>query len=188
MEIKHYFKQVDNVFAESRLLKFLFLVMAVVTVLNYQTAKNATNDRRTVVIPLVASGEIWVTGNTVSEDYLVAMARIITSAVGTYTAASARKQFNEVLALIHPSRHDAVRKRLMELTEEIKKFPSVSSMVTWVGGNPVEKTSDKIIVHALKSRIVNGDTTRTEKRKFIIEYKVENGRFWVMNLGETSDD
>lgn len=186
MNLNLFQQKTDNLFAENRLLKICFVLVLLISLSNWQAIRTAFKQQKTVVIPLSASGDLWVSGNQASETYLRHMARYLTAMIGNYTASTARRQFEEILHLYGPAHYAEAKTGFEKLSDQIERYPTVSSRVTWVGRDPMllDEVSEKITIQLEKERLVNGDVTRTEDKTIEIDYYILDGRFWIEAINE----
>ncbi|HEX7931313.1 MAG TPA: TraE/TraK family type IV conjugative transfer system protein, partial [Sphingomicrobium sp.] len=124
--IHRYLQGSSNLFEENRLLKFaivgLFGMTAVLGAVIYSSDQN----RRTVIVPFGASGDLYVTGSKPSDDYMRTMTRNVVSLAGTYSAYSADRQFQELLSIVHPSAYNSMRDSLTGILGELANNPTLS--------------------------------------------------------------
>ncbi len=188
MRVDLYQQKTANLFAENRLLKFAMAAMVAVSLVNWNAARNALDSTKTVIVPVGARGMLEVSTASASDDYLRAMARYITHQLGTYTASTARHQFEEVLALFAPEHYAAAKHQFESLAEHIERYPNVASLIHWTGQAPLKRAEDKLIISALKRRLVNGNTARADSVMYEIHYALREGRFWILNIKEHTDE
>lgn len=181
--IHRYLQGSSNLFEENRLLKFavvgLFGVTSVLGLVIYSSNQN----QRTVVVPFGASGDLYVTGNTLSTAYLRTMTRNIVAMAGTYSAYSADRQFQELLTLVHPSAFNSVRDSLNGILDELADNPTLSIATYIRADQPVTYTERDIVVPVEKVRVIGG-VIRKFRGLLRIRYALDNGRFWLTALSE----
>lgn len=185
--LHRYLQGSSNLFEENRLLKFavvgLFGVTAVLGAVVYSSDQN----RRTVIVPFGAGGDLYVTGNTPSATYLKAITRNIVALAGTYSAYSADQQFRELLSIAHPSAYNAMRDSFTALLDELANNPTLSIAAYIRGDQPVTWTKNEIVVPVEKVRVIGG-VIRKFRGTFRISYVVDHGRFWLVRLSEENFD
>ena len=185
--IHRYLQGSSNLFEENRLLKFaivgLFAITAVLGTVVYSSDQN----RRTVIVPFGASGDLYVTGSKPSAAYLRAMTHNIVSLSGTYSAYSADRQFQELLSIAHPSAYNSMRDGLNAVLDELSSNPTLSIATYIRSDQPVTWTDKEILVPVEKIRVIGG-VIRKFRGTIRIGYAVENGRFWLTRLSEEKFD
>ncbi len=185
--IHRYLQGSSNLFEENRLLKFaivgLFGITAVLGAVVYSSDQN----RRTVVVPFGASGDLYVTGSTPSSGYLRAMTRNIVTLSGTYSAYSADRQFQELLSIVHPSAYESMRDTLNGVLDELSTNPTLSIATYIRPDQPVSWTDSQIMVPVEKVRVIGG-VIRKFRGNLRIRYMIDAGRFWILALTEEKFD
>jgi len=190
MDLNIYQKKVDNVFAENRILKFGFVVLLVMSIGNWHAINSAVDNQRVVIVPAAASGDFWISGNEASIPYLRQMARYVTGMISNYTAATARAQFEEILALYTPETYAEAKVSFEKLSDQIERHPTVSSRAIWSGQEPfkIDEENKIFIVSVTRERLVSGDVTQSENRFINIDYNITDGRFWIESIQEISKE
>lgn len=185
--IHRYLQGSSNLFEENRLLKFaivgLFGITAVLGAVVYSSDQN----RRTIVVPFGASGDLYVTGSKPSTAYLRAITRDIVALSGTYSAYSADRQFQELLSIVHPSAYNGMRDNLNAILDELANNPTLSIATYIRPDQPVTWTDTEIVVPVEKVRVIGG-VIRKFRGNLRIGYVVDNGRFWLTRLSEENFD
>jgi conjugal transfer pilus assembly protein TraE len=185
--IHRYLQGSANLFEENRLLKFavagLFGITAVLGAVVYSSDQN----RRTVIVPFGAGGDLYVTGNRPSPTYIRAITRNIVALAGTYSAYSADRQFQELLSIAHPSAYNGMRDTFNALLDELADNPTLSIATYIRSDQPVSWTTDEILVPVEKVRVIGG-VIRKFRGNLRIAYAVDSGRFWLVRLSEEKFD
>lgn len=187
LQLDGFVQHSSNIFAENRLLKFGFACVTVIMlVLFYRiiTIDDAVKER---LIPLGAQGDLVISGNSASDDYLVSMGKYIVYMLGNYHAGSIRGQLNELLKIYHPTTYTQTRDAFNEVADRAERYASVSFAVQWDSGRPIALTDSTIEVRARRLRIVGDSVPRKETVTFRIHYVIEQGRFWIRNVEELTD-
>lgn len=185
--IHRYLQGSANLFEENRLLKFAVLGLFGVTSVLGAVVYSSDQNRRTVIVPFAAGGDLYVTGNSPSPTYLRAMTRNVVALAGTYSAYSADRQFQELLSIAHPSAYNGMRDMFTALLDEFADNPTLSIATYIRGDQPVTWTNQEILVPVEKVRVIGG-VIRKFRGHVRIGYAVENGRFWLTRLSEEKFD
>lgn len=184
MELDIYQQKVSNVFGENRILKFGFIILLLATVGNWFTLESLIDKNRVIIVPVNPSGDLWVSGNEASIGYLRQMARYITNQIGNYTASTARNQFKELLHLYTADSYSEATSGFEQLSDKIERYPTISYRAVWDGNDPlsIDFGNTNMVINVTHERLVNGDVTRREKKKFIIDYHIVDGRFYIESI------
>jgi conjugal transfer pilus assembly protein TraE len=185
--IHRYLQGSANLFEENRLLKFSIVGLFGITAVLGAEIYSSDQNRRTVIVPFGAGGDLYVTGTKPSTDYLRAMTRNIVELSGTYSAYSAGPQFQELLGIAHPSAYNAMRDSLNGILDDLSDNPTLSIATYIRADQPVTWTSTEITVPVEKVRVIGG-VIRKFRGDLRIGYAVENGRFWLTHLIEDKFD
>jgi conjugal transfer pilus assembly protein TraE len=185
--IHRYLQGSSNLFEENRLLKFAIVGLFGITAVLGVVVHSSDQNRRTVIVPFGAGGDLYVTGSKPSAAYLRAMTRNIVSLSGTYSAYSADRQFQELLSIAHPSAYNSMRDGLNAVLDELSNNPTLSIATYIRSDQPVTWTDREIFVPVEKVRVIGG-VIRKFRGTIRIGYAVENGRFWLTRLSEEKFD
>lgn len=185
--IHRYLQGSANLFEENRLLKFAIVGLFAITAVLGAEIYSSDQNRRTVIVPFGAGGDLYVTGTAPSDNYLRAMTRNVVALAGTYSAYSASQQFQAVLGIAHPSAYNAMRDSLNAILDDLANNPTLSIATYIRTDQPVTWTSSEITVPVEKVRVIGG-TIRKFRGNLRIGYTVENGRFWLTHLIEDKFD
>ena len=180
-----YLQKSSNLFRENKLLKVGFVAVLVMNVLNWHEVHNIVDAQKTVLTPVGATGNLWVTNDTVSDDYALLMTRYVMHQIGDYKAPFARQQFRELTRMFVNDAAGEARNRFEAMATEIEKYPTASSEISFaprdVKHDPVAHV---IKLTGLKLRYLNGVETGKEPKTFVIEYRISNGTFAINRLLE----
>ncbi|MEO1280122.1 MAG: TraE/TraK family type IV conjugative transfer system protein [Pseudomonadota bacterium] len=180
--VSRFLQDSSNLWAENRILKFTSVACLVSVLLMSIVVAGQANRVRTIVVPFGGnSGDLLIVGNEPSVEYLGSIARNVVQLTGTYTAATAEHQFNEVLKFVHPSVYEATRADWKKLVASLRDYRDVSFATYVLPQKPIEVSGSKIRVPAQRSRYLGGKSS-TEVGTVVIDYVVENGRWWMTSV------
>ena len=177
---------IDSLQSRNRGLGIALVVLAGLNIANLVALFAAQAHVQTVVVPI--GGEGMQIGNGKADArYIRRTARYIINQLGTYSAATAKDQYHELLQMFAPSQITAAGVYFDKLVADIERYPSISSIVEWAGQNPLKYTSDMIQVVGVKERLVNGEVTDRKGVHYCIRYHIEDARFYIDNVQEKED-
>ena len=179
-----YLQKSSNVFAENKTLRLMFAAILAVVLMNTVAIQRIKSHTQTFLVPMGYSVEYAFTGATPSENYLRDIGLFIIQMAGDISAANAQQQFEDILAIWHPSTAAEYRKRFMAISKELKKYPSTSYDVIWNASQPITLKPGEIRIQAAKKKIVGKAVTATTSLEYKIEYRFESGRFSIVHLKE----
>ncbi len=182
--IGSYLQDSSNVFAENRLLKLGVGIIACVSLWNGYAVHRLKDTLRTEILPPFSEKKWVITGNDANDDYLADMARHIVQSLGTWNPGSVRVQLNQLLRYIHPQAYPKYRDPFTRIADRAERYASVSFAVHWDPGQAIERHGNTLKLHAVRRRITGDQVSRTEKVEYLIDFKIESGRFWVTDIIE----
>lgn len=186
MNGKKYLSTIDAALHNSRALMVAFSVSMMFNVLSWYAWYQAKTQTQVVIMPV--GGEGMQIGNGRADPrYMRRMARYITNQVGTYTAASARAQYQELLDLFPPESITGAAKYFDSLAADIERYPSIASQIYFSGDQPLRYTKDIMQVRVMKERLVNGVVSDRKQVHYCLNYRIEESRFWLVNITEKEE-
>ncbi len=181
-----YLHLLDSLQHRNRFLGLSLMVLVGINIVNLGALMKAQTRTQTIVVPVGGEG-MQIGNGKADEKYIRRMARYITNQVGSYSAGTARGQYQELLQLFAPTQVTEVAKYFDKLVADIERYPSISSNVEWAGDRPLKFTSNMIQVLAIKERYVNGAVTERKQVHYCITYHVEDARFFIDRLDEKGE-
>jgi len=172
----------SNIFAENRLLKFVVVALGIAVVINTAGLFMALNSQRVILVPPVVNSKISVSGDKASDEYLKEFARYILNLALTYNPVNARSQFSELLAVYDPAEFQASRKELYELADKIENTKASSAFYIQSIINDTEKR--RLEVTGTKKTYMVDQKAEDAQKVYLIEYRIENGKFILVRLYE----
>jgi len=179
--------KIDGLMVKNRLLVIALVVMLAFNLMNWGSLMAAQARTQVVVIPPGESDGMKIGDGKADPRYLRRMARYIINQIGTYSAGSARMQYQEILELFPPDKVTGAAKVFDSLAADIERYPSIASNVLWTGDNPLKFTSKLIQVRTLKERLVNGNVSERKQVFYCLSYHIEDTRFWLDNIIEKEE-
>ena len=178
-----------RLFAENRLLKLCALVMALATAGQCLLSWQRDQQQRTLVLPLGCGGlEYQIYSDRADDVYLKQMIRLVLDLKGNIQPATARIRFNELLRLVHPSAYGRLQTRWREEADTLKQYPAISYQVL-IDEDTHPRVTDhsRIEVRAQRQRRVGPTVAGTDTVRYRLHYRIEHGRFWLLDLEELLD-
>lgn len=183
MKLGLFVQKTSNLYAENRILKFAILVIGTVVLLNTGLLFVSMSRQRTILIPAGLDTKASVTDTTADADYLRQMARYVSGLALTYTPATARSQFEELLPLFAPETFSANKSMLYDLAETIEKTSSGS--VYHPQRFTLDEQNQTIEILGPKTTYVqdlqsSGNVITT----YLLKFRMVNGKFLIVELVE----
>ena len=182
MKLDIFLNKAANTKAQNRLLKLIVMVIGATVLVNTYLLHKYINSRRTVLIPPAMNSRVEILGDKASDEYIKEFTRYTLALILNYTPATARGQFDEALALYAPQVYQKVSKMLYDLADTIEI--THTSNVFYISGISVNSDRSLIEVKGLNTRFVQDRHSKSERKTYLIQYKIENGRFMILELSE----
>jgi len=182
MRLKMFLNKADNIKAENRLLRFTVVVIGLACVISVILSYGALKYQRTIILPPVVDRRIEISGNSVNDDYVKLFTRYTSSLLLNYTPYTFREQSNELLKLFTPEFYNAFNNKLTVMADNIERL-SVSS-VFYPQKLSINQEKHEVVVQGLRQQYSHGASIEDMQKKYIIRYKIINGRFQIDDIKE----
>ncbi len=184
MRVEIFVQKAANVFAENRLLKFAIASLSLAVVFNSFMVYRAVRYQRVVLIPPKMTGTIEFVRGRPTDTYLRDICRRIVNLAGTYSPATARAQFEELLSYYAPESYPVASREWYSLAGRVEE--SLVSSVFYLENITIGKTGLEVLGNL---RQFAGDTPLENSSKtYRIEYRIRDGRFAILSIKEKTDD
>ena len=180
MRISDYLQKSSALFDENRLLKFCLVCLTIAFCYNSLQVHRAVNYQRTILIPPKLSSEIEFIQGKPNEKYIRDISRTIANLAGTWSPATARGNFEELLYYFAPESFPQASERWYSLASRAEEGLVSSSFY-------LEKISFDDAVIELFGQLVQytGNTPlENTSRTYLVKYRVDQGRFYVLSIQE----
>ena len=180
MRISDYLQKSSALFDENRLLKFCLVCLTIAFCYNSLQVHRAVNYQRTILIPPKLSSEIEFIQGKPNEKYIQDISRTIANLAGTWSPATARENFEELLFYFAPESFPQASERWYSLAGRAEEGLVSSSFY-------LEKISFDDSVIELFGQLVQytGNTPlENTTRTYLVKYRIDQGRFYVLSIQE----
>lgn len=169
--------------AENGVLKFCFVLIALVTIFNSMQIHRAMSMQRTIILPPNVHEKLEFTGDSASASTLRPYAIYIASLAFNYTPANVRGQFDELLTMYSSGSYEEAKKMYYDLADKVEAAVKVSSVFYPLKIYMLEKNR-KIEITGIRRMFSDNYKTADEQKTYIIEYVIQDGRFEINKLYE----
>lgn len=180
MNKERYLDERANFARQVRILRFIVFLLAVAVVVNGIFVYMSGINQRTVLVPLVAEGELYVAGNDASDSYIKAMIDLALFYRMNYSPANVRLQFNSFLKLLAPSLFGEMQKELNGIIGEI--LESKVSSAFYPEEVRIDREKGVVLVKGRLRQWAEDRLYVNEERQFLIKYVVRHGKFMIENF------
>ena len=180
MRISDYLQKSSALFDENRLLKFCLVCLTIAFCYNSLQVHRAVNYQRTILIPPKLSSEIEFIQGKPNEKYIRDISRTIANLAGTWSPATARENFEELLYYFAPESFPQASERWYSLAGRAEEGLVSSSFY-------LEKISfDDSLIELFGQLVQYTGNTPLENttRTYLVKYRFDQGRFYVLSIQE----
>ncbi len=182
MKLNRYLTSASNLFGENRLLKFVVVALACTTSLNTCGMLRSQQMEKIVLVPTTINGTMWISGDKASDDYVKQFVRDATSLFLTYHPATVRNNFNDLLKLYYPTEFATAKKELYDLADRIEDTKASSAFYITKLLNDEQR--HRLEITGVKSMIMNDKVAEMKQKDYVLEYKIESGKFNIVRFME----
>lgn len=182
MRMNIFMQKTSNLFTENRLLKFVIVVLAMAVVVNSFLVTRAIKYQRVILIPPNLSGEIEFVEGKPSDRYIRDMARRIAGLAATYSPATARSQFDELLALYAPEEYPVAAKAWYALAGRVEE--SQVSNVFYLRNLIVDHAGQRLEMIGDRRQFAEDRLIDSAPKTYEARYRLEDGRFHLLSFME----
>lgn len=182
MKLDIYLNRASNVFAENRLLKVSLIILLIITIFNSYMLSRALTYQRTVIIPAGFNEKVELKGDSADDAYLRTFTRYVVNLMFSYSHATARAQFSELLLLYAPEAFPLASKAFYRLADEIETA-RVSS-VFYIHSILTDHGKKVIEVKGTEMKFIEDKKLESAPKEYLISYRVQNGTFQLLDVKE----
>lgn len=186
MRVDLYMSKASNLFAENRLLKTCLVIITIVTLFNTVMIAKALHYTRTILVPANMDRKIEFIEGKPSDQYVKDIARSLSSLGLSFSPATARGQFSEILKYYAPSAYPEAYKMWYTLASRVED--AKVSQVFYLR-NPIKLNTsiNEIELIGEKKQYTDEKMIKTdEMAKYIITYQITDGKFEVLSFLDKS--
>lgn len=181
MLIKRYVSTASNIFAENRLLKFvIFMLFLTLMFLVYQNNKIAKS-YKIVLVPPNLNQKVTVYNDMIDDKYAEAMGFYIANLLFSFNSRSIDVQYDTVFGMLD----SGIDKKITEemRTAKLKYKENNIDSILRIESIKIDPSAKIIKVIGEIQKYVFEKPLQKEKLNLNIYYKIENGLFYITNIG-----
>jgi len=176
-----YLQKASNLFLENRLLKFAIVVLALAVAFNSLLTLRAVKYQRVVLIPPAMTGTIEFVQGRPTDQYIRDLTRQVINLSATYSPATARAQFDELLKFYAPESYPEASTTWYTLAGRIEEAQVSSAF--YLEHIKIAK-NDSIEVSGTSCQFATNTPLETKNKTFVIQFRIQDGRFYIVALSE----
>jgi len=151
-------------------------------VANSFLVNRAIRYQRVILIPAGLNGPVEFVEGKPSDRYIRELARRIAGLALTYSPATARGQFDELLALYAADQYPDASKAWYALASRVEE--SQVSNVFYLRNLIVDNTAQRLEITGDRKQFAEDRLIDTASKTFEVRYRLENGRFYLLSFLE----
>jgi len=171
---------------ENRLLKFTVLVIGIGTLFNTGVMLKALSYQRVVLVPPGLQEKTTLQGDKLDEIYVSTFVRYISSLAFSYTPATARRQFDELLLHFDPTAYPQGKTTFYNLAEKV--VDTQVTQVFYLNKIMVNTASKKIEIEGFRRQYIDDRKIDDGRKHYFIDYTIQNGRFYILAIAESATE
>lgn len=181
MKTDIFVQKAGNLFAENRLLKFVIASLTLAVLFNSFMVYRAVRYQRVVLIPPKMTGTVEFVQGRPSDNYIKDVCRRVVNLAATYSPATARPQFDELLAYYAPESYPTASEEWYSLAGRIEE--SQVSSVFYL--EKITLTDNIMEVFGNLKQFAAGNTLLENASKtYLINYRLQDGRLYIVSVKE----
>lgn len=184
MKLNNYLNEKAKYKGENRLMRFIILVIGLVTLLNTGIMLKALSYQRVVIVPPGLQDKTTIQGNSLDEVYVSTFARYISSLAFSYTPATVRRQFDELLLYFDPGAYPQGKTTFYNLAEKVADTQVTQAF--YINKITVNTQTKKIKIEGIKRQYIDDRKVDDGKKDYYIGYTMLNGRFCITSIAESA--
>ena len=186
MRMNIFLQKTSNLFTENRLLKFVIVILCLAVVVNSLLVFRAIRYQRVILIPPKLTGPVEFVQGKPSDQYIRDMGRRICALAATYSPATARTQFDELLALYAPEAYPKAAKTWYTLAGRIEE--SHVSNVFYLRKLTSDSAGNRLEITGERKQFADDRLIDTADKTYEIHYRLEDGRFSLLSFMEKGQE
>ena len=181
MRFDLFVQKTSNLFAERRILRLMVVLIGGLQALNCYLLFVVMDKERTIIVPVGALSRVSVAGSSADATYLREMGRYVVGLSLTYSPASVRKQYDELLGLFAPEYFNDAQKQFRDMAETAEM--AHSSSVFFLDDLKTE-AGNVLTVSGVRKITVEDQTTEEKRVSYRVHYQIKDGRFLLTGFSE----
>jgi len=177
-----FLQKTSNLFTENRLLKFVLVILALAVVANSFLVNRAIRYQRVILIPANLNDRVEFVEGKPSDRYLRELARRIVGLAASYSPATARSQFNELLGLYAPEEYPGAAKVWYALAGRVEE--SRVSNAFYLRNLILDSAGQRLEIIGDTRQFAEDRLIEAATKTYEIRYRLEDGQFHLLSFME----
>jgi len=174
-----YLSLLNRVTRENALLKLALVCLTLIAFFQYRQSSECRAQATTVLLPPNATEKMVVSAQNADLAYLRQMSRYVVALALTYTPSTAQNQFSELLGLYDAAAYASARDTLEKMAEIIK---TTNLTQTFHLLEKIRVEEDVLVLRGMMLQTINNEVQPPTTSEYRVRYKIEAGRFRILEL------
>ncbi|MBM9514861.1 TraE/TraK family type IV conjugative transfer system protein [Desulfogranum marinum] len=180
MRISDYLQKSSALFDENKLLKFCFVCLTIAFCYNSLQVHRAVNYQRTILIPPKLTGQIEFVQGKPNEKYIRDISRTIANLASTWSPATVRENFEELLYYFAPESFPQASERWYSLASRAEEGLVSSTFYL----EKINFDNSEIELFGQLVQYTGNTPLENTTRTYLVQYRIDQGRFYVLSIQE----
>ena len=180
MRISDYLQKSSALFDENRLLKFCLVCLTIAFCYNSYQVHRAVNNQRTILIPPKLTGQIEFVQGKPNEKYIRDISRTIANLASTWSPATVRENFEELLYYFAPESFPQASERWYSLASRAEEGLVSSTFYL----EKINFDNSEIELFGQLVQYTGNTPLENTTRTYLVQYRIDQGRFYVLSIQE----
>jgi conjugal transfer pilus assembly protein TraE len=185
---KPYIHESSNIFAENKLLRFLFFGILCVCLMNTYSIQKIGENNQTIITPPGQSTNYRFIGGSPDETYLRDMFLYSISLATSYSAANVDEKLVILKSLWAQKDYEKFEEILKKNADDIKRFNQISYNTVWDASKPLTIEGNSITGTFIKKKVVSTKVAAQTTLQYKLRYKINSSRFEIIDIKEIGGD
>lgn len=177
----------SNLMVTNKIIKFSIFCISIICIYQQYSINKYFDNQIVIIQPPNLKGEASVGRSFADDEYLKAMSSYVGLMFLNVGAGNARYQFSEILKLVLPSQYSVMKKKLKAKADLLERYSSISYAAFIVKNKAMIIEKDKVTFFASRKKIIGSDISQPVIYKVVIDYKIINGTFFIVDIKEVEN-
>ena len=187
MLFRKYLDNRDRAVSENAVLKFGIVCLGVCCVFLSMALFLQRKHTRTILVPPVIKSQLYLTDDKASDEYIRDWVYFLSALAFSYTPASARAQFYDLLRFYAPEVYPSANDAWMNLATDIEKSRVTTMFNIDPGSITINVAKREVTVPGLRSQFQENTPIGTGRTLYLIKYAFRGGRFLITEIAEKAN-
>jgi hypothetical protein len=181
---KPFVQESSNVFMQNKLLVVLVAVIALSSVYDSFQISSMRDNHETIIMPYGDAEPYRLRHNSANLPYIKDMAQYIIYLYTNHSSLTVNERYNTLLSFFHESSLPRYRAHLNKMSTDYAKYVNISHVGQVNLNNGITLLNNRLTIMYTQSQITGMTVQLPKHKQIFIDYMIQNGRFWILEMGE----